>query len=51
MKGTLLKSLDEVTPEERHRFYKMLGIRLTAEANGDVELNVGSSAASFACVL
>ncbi len=33
------KALDALTPEERHRFYKMLGLKATVGADGSVELD------------
>jgi hypothetical protein len=32
-------ALDNLTPEERHRFYRMLGLKVTVGADGSVELD------------
>ena len=32
-------ALDYLTPEERHRFYKMLGLKATIGVDGTVELD------------
>ena len=32
-------ALDPLTPEERHRFYKMLGLKATIGVDGTVELD------------
>ena len=32
-------ALDNLTPEERHHFYKMLGLKATIGASGSVELD------------
>jgi len=50
LKTALSKSLDAVAPEERHQFYKMLMIRVTADLDGNLDLNGEFSGELLVCI-
>ena len=44
------EALDNLTPEERHQFYKMLRLKVVAEPNGDIELSGAFVTAPEVCL-